>query len=439
MVILGLGTNLNDRMQNLRDALALIKKIPQLEVKQVSPLYTSDALLPDNAPMNWDKPYFNLALRCETTLTPYELLQQTKNIEIKVGRTPEKTWGPRVIDIDILAWDDLIQYDAKLHIPHEHLHTRPFALWPLADVAPHWMHPILQKTAAELVLPWGSRFTGDAPLHTKHIPHRIDTPQLVGILNVTPDSFSDGGSYVDEMAALQHFQSLADAGAEIIDIGAESTGPHAQSISPGAEWQRLEPILKAVLSESAHLLIPPKISVDTRHAFVAEKALRLNVDWINDVSGLNDPQMCELVAAQTCDVVVMHHLGIPVEKERILPRHVNSIDHLAEWMEKEMDRLAKFISLERIIFDVGIGYGKSPEQSLELIKSVNAFKRFNVRTLVGHSRKSFLQQFTAKSAKERDLETLVLSLYLANQEVDYLRVHHVEAHSQGFKVLKSLI
>ena len=124
MVILGLGSNLGDRLANLRLALTLIKKIPAFSVEHVSPVYLSDALLPDNAPVTWDTPYLNLALRCETTLSPYELLHHVKEIEKMIGRTPEKIWGPRIIDIDILAWDALIQYDEKLHIPHEHLDER---------------------------------------------------------------------------------------------------------------------------------------------------------------------------------------------------------------------------------------------------------------------------------------------------------------------------
>src|SRR5437870_2066785 len=130
MVILGLGSNLTDRMKNLRQAFAEIKKIPTISVLQVSPVYRSDALLPPHAPAHWNQAYLNLAIRIETPLKPYELLTYTKKIEEKIGRIKEKEWGPRLIDIDILAWDDFIQYDRLLHIPHESLHERPFALWP---------------------------------------------------------------------------------------------------------------------------------------------------------------------------------------------------------------------------------------------------------------------------------------------------------------------
>ena len=134
MIILGLGSNVGDRLTNLRKALQAIKKIPGMNIEQVSPVYVSDALLPENAPLDWDIPYLNLALRCETTQEPLELLKQLKNIEWSIGRKPEiRHWGPRILDIDILAWDDAIIKSDVLTLPHENLQERPFALWPLAD------------------------------------------------------------------------------------------------------------------------------------------------------------------------------------------------------------------------------------------------------------------------------------------------------------------
>lgn len=439
MVVLVLGTNLGDRLHNLRKALRLIKAIPNLTVQQVSPVYISDALLPDNAPSEWDTPYLNCALRCETTLAPYELLKITKNIEIAVGRKPEKDWGPRVMDVDLLAWDDLILEDEKLTLPHEHLHERTFALWPLADVAPRWIHPKLNKTAAELVLPWGSRFSGEAPLHTKQIQQRIDMPQLVGILNITPDSFSDGGKFIDALTAVQHVRHLVECGAEIIDIGAESTGPISSELDAETEWKRLERLLTMLLPEIPHMSIPPKISIDTRHPEVAKKALGLGVNWINDVSGLIDPAMRDIIAQHACDVVVMHNLGVPVSKSNLLPFDVSPVSHVYKWTEKKLNELVNSgIDRDRIIFDVGIGYGNTPDQALDLIKNINIFQNFNMRLLVGHSRKSFLQQFTHLSAMERDLETTILSVYLADKQIDYLRVHNVDVNARAFKVAAAL-
>jgi len=443
LVILGLGTNLGDRLANLRQALHLIKKIPRFYVLQVSPVYISDALLPENAPAAWDRPHLNLALRCETQLTPLELLQQTKQIEKQLANTKKEHWGPRIIDIDLLAWDDLVIYDNTLHIPHEHLHERPFALWPLADVAPFWRYPLpgpMQgKTASELATQWGSRFTDAAPLHTKQIQQRIDTPQLVGIVNLTPDSFSGDGIVDNELSAWQQIQNLVTAGADVLDFGAEATGPNAMPLDPAEEWQRLAPLLTKTLAEKATWLIQPKISIDTRHASVAEKALALGVDWINDVSGLDDPAMRQAVSRSQCDIVFMHHLGVPVNKNHYLPLNQDPTVLVYQWVEQRLSELGKAgIVPARLIFDPGIGYGKTAEQSLEIIKNISLFHTLGIRLLVGHSRKSFLTQFTAQPAAKRDFETMVISLHLAQQTVDYLRVHNVEANTQSLRVSKAL-
>ncbi len=438
MVVLGLGSNLGDRLANLRQALVHLKKITGLVVTEISPVYLSDALLPPGAPPDWNQAYLNLAIRCETKLTPLDLLHHLKQIEQTVGREVlARHWGPRVLDIDILAWDDLIVSDEKLSIPHKGLLERPFALWPLADVAPRWINPSAEgqdKTASQLVEKWGSRFDGNAPLHTRQIYQRIDTPQLVGILNVTPDSFSDSGQYMQVDKALAQAKSLMLAGAEIIDIGAESTAPKAQPLSADKEWERLYPVIEA-LQSSNDFLLPPKISIDTRHAETASLALEKKVDWINDVTGFENPRMRELVAAAKVDCVMMHHLSIPASREHILPADQDPVKLVYDWGVKRIEELMKAgVAQEKIIFDPGIGFGKTPNQSMALIKHAQVFKQLGTRVLYGHSRKSFLSLFTDYPPQERDPETVALTLYLAKQSVDYLRVHNVEINSRGLRL-----
>ena len=364
MVILGLGSNLGDRLENLRNTYRLLKQLSGLAIKQVSPVYISDALMPENASANWDMPYLNLALRCETILEPLELLNQIKNIEWSIGRKPTaRHWGPRVIDIDILAWDDLIIQHEALNVPHASLQERPFALWPLADVAPLWTFPLQGqnhgKTAAQIVETWGSRFSGDAPFHTRQIQQRIDTPQLVGILNITPDSYSDGGQFLQSDNAVKQMQHLVKAGAEIIDIGAEATSPIASPISAEQEWERLAPVLTAIKAEQKNGVITPKISIDTRHSEVAANALEIGVDWINDVSGLDNPHMREVIANAAVDCVIMHHLSIPERRDRVLPRDRDPVKIVYEWAEKRLTELEQNgIARQRIIVDPGIGFGK---------------------------------------------------------------------------------
>ena len=444
MIILGLGSNKGDRFFYLREAINKIRALPQTHVLHISPVYLSEALLPENAAAEWNKPFLNIAIACESEFAPLELLAQIKKIERELGRDENSLrWSPRTIDIDILCWDELIITTDTLTIPKPALLERPFALWPLADIAPFWQYPLpgaaQGKTAAELVEKWGSRFTAEAPLHTKQIYQRIRSPQLVGVLNVTPDSFSDGGQFFSVDAAVQQAIHLVESGAEIIDIGAESTAPTAAAVTPQKEWARLEPLLIAIKALQATLFITPRISVDTRHAFVAEQALALGVDWINDVSGLDDPAMREVVAATQADCVVMHHLNIPERRAHVLPRAQDPVALVLAWGEQRLRELEHAgIARERVIFDPGIGFGKMAEQSLAVLKNITAFRELGVRILVGHSRKSFLSLFTEKMAAERDIETLAATLFLAQQNIDYVRVHQVELCARALRVVNTL-
>lgn len=438
MIILGLGSNIGDRLANLRAALHAISALPTVTVIQVSPVYISDAMLPDNAPADWDIPYLNAAIRCESSLKPTELLQQLKQIEKNIGRESlPRHWGPRIIDIDILAWDDLKLESDALTIPHKNLRERPFALWPLADVAPLWLDN--DKTAAQLVEQWGSRFNGDALFHTRQINHRIDTPQLVGIINVTPDSFSDGGKFLAMEAAVEQARALVAAGAAILDIGAESTAPSSTPIDEKTEWERLHPILTAILTEKNNFLLPVKISIDTRHVKTAEKVLALGVDWINDVTGLDDPAMRALLAQAKTDCVVMHHLAIPEDRAHVLPRNQDVVKLVYEWGARRLDELEKSgIARERIIFDPGIGFGKHAEQSLVLIKNCASFSTLGTRILIGHSRKSFFSMLSPAKAAERDVETQATTLFLASQPIAYLRVHNIDASARALRLMAAL-
>lgn len=444
MVILGLGSNLGDRLSHLRKAYLAIQTIPGLVVHQVSPIYISDALMPENAPNEWDMPYLNLALRCETMLEPLALLKELKTIEWTIGRKPEiRHWGPRIIDIDILAWEQTVIESDMLTVPHLSLQERPFALWPLADVAPTWQFPLRGpsqgQTAAQMVESWGSRFSGDAPFHTRQIQQRIDTPQLVGIVNITPDSFSDGGQFFSPEKALQQIADLIKAGAEVIDIGAESTAPQAQPLNASDEWARLGPIIQSLRDIKKLSLIPPKISLDTRHSEIAMKALTMDVDWINDVSGLDDADMRNILAQSSADCVMMHHLAIPERRTHVLPRNQDPLKLVFDWAKSRIQLLeTQGIPRERIIFDPGIGFGKMAEQSLLLIKHIQLFTTLGVRILVGHSRKTFLSLFTDMPFAERDIETTAMSIFLSNQPVDYLRVHNVDMCARAFKVISGL-
>ena len=234
-------------------------------------------------------------------------------------------------------------------------------------------------------------------------------------------------------------KELISHGATILDIGAESTSPLAEPITQKIEWARLADGLKAILEIKKTSLIMPKISVDTRHSKTAEKALLLGVDIINDVSGLDDPAMQKIVASAKSECIIMHHLQIPERRTHYLPRDEEPCLPVYFWGEQRIHELEKMgIARDKIIFDPGIGFGKMAEQSFSILQSIDIFKKLGVRLLVGHSRKSYLSLLTEKPPEERDIETSVISLYLANKKVDYLRVHNVEIASRVFKVAGAL-
>lgn len=248
---------------------------------------------------------------------------------------------------------------------------------------------------------------------------------IVGILNVTPDSFSDGDQYLDPDFAYKHANKMVKEGASVIDIGAESTRPGAKTIDPEEEWRRLGPILKKLRDSDLNAWI----SVDTRNPETATKALLEGVDWINDVSGLDSPQMIELLAKSEVNVVFMHNLGVPANKNIVIDENKDVVMVIKEWATKKIEALMENrINKTRLIFDPGIGFGKTAEQSLEIIKRINEFKELGVRLMIGHSRKSFIGLFIDKKAEDRDKETAEISSFLAHQSIEFLRVHNVRAN-----------
>ena len=242
--------------------------------------------------------------------------------------------------------------------------------------------------------------------------------KIMGILNVTPDSFSDGRVFFDSNAAIARIKTLIGEGADIIDIGAESTRPGATPLSPEQEWQRLSPVIQSLPSFAGG-----DFSIDTRHAQTARK---LNyIYMINDVSGFADPDMVSAVKNADCKLVVMHSLSVPADKNITLPESEDVMQVLIDFAEKRIAGLEKEgIQRQRIIFDPGIGFGKTAKQSLQIIREVAQLKALNVPILIGHSRKSCLSEY----GDDRDAATLEVSQFLVAQGVDYLRVHDVAAH-----------
>lgn len=433
MIVLGLGSNIGDRLGHLRLALKKLQQHADINVHHVSPVYESDAMLTDSAPSDWNKPFFNVAISCKTVLTPTALLAQLQQIEKAMGRVRLGAWSPRCIDIDILVWGELRIKSDELVVPHAGLLERPFALWPLADLLPQWRCPRRERSAFELTVEWGSRFSGEAPFHTRQTPFRIDTPELVGIVNVTDNSFSDGNQFNTVELAVAQVETLFSQGAEVIDIGAESTRPHVAPVSAEHEWERLCPVLSVVMEQYKNNHHMPKISIDTRHFSVAEKAIAMGVDWINDVTGFTDVRMQDAVLDARVKLVCMHHITVP-PSGKTLPQVKDPVREVYRWGEQQLSLLQeRGIAKERLIFDPGVGFGKCPWQDIMLMQRASEFKVLGVPILFGHSRKSFHSMISPVSAKDRDVETSIFSLDLCRQKVDYLRLHNIDCHARAIQ------
>ena len=251
-------------------------------------------------------------------------------------------------------------------------------------------------------------------------------PLIAGIVNATPDSFSDGKGSVETAERVAFALQLLKEGADILDIGAESTRPGAEEVAPDEEWQRLEGVLAGVLAQVPDALI----SIDTRHAITAQRALELGAVIINDVSGLTfDPKMREVVAKYSCGVIISHTTADPQvmqKKEHLLDENVVELvdDSLQELVDKA---LAANIKKSSIMLDVGIGFGKSRQANYELLRNARRFEeKFNLPFCWGVSRKSLLAG-SPDTMEKRIAGSLALAVKLAENNVSLLRVHDVAA------------
>ena len=248
-------------------------------------------------------------------------------------------------------------------------------------------------------------------------------PRLMGIVNVTPDSFSDGGRHVTAGAAVAHALALVEQGADLLDVGGESTRPGAEPVGEEEERRRVVPVIEALAARTA-----TSISVDTTKAAVAAAALDAGAGVVNDVSGLTlDPEMAPLCAKRGCGVVAMHMIGTP----RTMQHDPTYGDVLAEVSAHLADRLAALeaagVKREAVLLDPGIGFGKTAAHNLALLRGVPALKALGRPVLIGHSRKRFLKSLLGREVEERTAGTVGLSIALAGLGADWLRVHDVAA------------
>lgn len=248
-------------------------------------------------------------------------------------------------------------------------------------------------------------------------------PLLMGIVNVTPDSFSGSGETFAAQAAIDHALRLEDAGADLLDIGGESTRPYSGSISIEEELRRVVPVFEG-LSERVQC----PLSTDTSKSQVARAAIDLGVEIINDVSGLEgDPQMMPLAVETHVGVCAMHMQGTP-QTMQDAPTYVDVVAEIHQYLyERKLALLAAGVKLSRICLDPGIGFGKTHAHNLDLIRTCDAFLDLGCPILVGHSRKGFVGEVIGDKHAQRDAGTLGFSLALAAKRIHILRVHEVAA------------
>ena len=267
--------------------------------------------------------------------------------------------------------------------------------------------------------------------------------KIVGILNLTPDSFSDGGKYFDEKKALFYLEEMLVAGADIIDIGAESTRPNAQILNAQEEIARLENILpKLIFAIKNFNKIHNKniqASIDSYHLETIIIAHKIGVKIINDVSGLIDEKIIYYIAQNNLTAILMHNLAIHSNPELIVNRDLNVVEEIINWAHQKINYLtARKIQKSQLIFDPGIGFAKNSTQSIRILKNINAFRVLNLPIYVGHSKKSFLDALNIPSQPnlDRTAKTLILSQYLAQKNVEYLRVHDVKENIEAIDSLE---
>jgi dihydropteroate synthase len=248
-----------------------------------------------------------------------------------------------------------------------------------------------------------------------------DRTRVMGVVNVTPDSFSDGGQYLEPKEAVARVEALVAEGADLIDVGGESTRPGATPVSPEEEWRRVEPVLRGL---AGRISVP--VSIDTRHPEVAARAVDAGADIVNDVEGLRSEEMRRVVARTGAAVVIMHMRGTPATMQDDL-EYADLQGEVSRWLaEHAAAALSDGIGSDRIVLDPGLGFGKSVTQSLELLTRAGELRHLGYPVLVGPSRKSFLGWATGVQDPTARLEAgLAAAVIAGRQGIEIVRTHDV--------------
>ena len=457
-IYLSIGTNMGDRIHNLNLALTGLRKFMILD--KVSAVYETAPW----GPIQDQPSFYNICASGKTHLDPHDFLDRSKALEAEIGRLDGLRWGPRLIDVDLLFYEDVKLVSERLIIPHKEVAGRAFVLAPLAEIEPDLRHPVLNQTVQALLndLPKAEietvvKLAGpklQAKVQWSPILQRPPNPiiwgertYVMGILNATPDSFSGDGIAADLTAtqvidaAVEQAIIFVNAGADILDIGGESTRPSSEPISGETERLRILDVIREVRGA----LPDTVISVDTYRAKTAELALAAGADWINDIWGFkHDPDIASVATDANCPVVLMHN-------GRNRPRfekddgaggyygyfeYENLIKDILSEMQQSVDIALKAgVQSSNIIIDPGIGFGKTAPQNLELLNKMGLFKTLGYPILLGTSRKGFIGQYLGGlSAEERVEGTLATNVLGIASGADIVRVHDVQATARAVRM-----
>lgn len=438
MIYLSLSSNLGNRADYLFRAKEAIANIG-FEISNESILLETEAILLPNSPAEWNLPYLNMIICGFFDGAPQELLTKLQSIETSLGRKANHLkWSPRTVDIDILLWDALEIDSPELIIPHPELFKRNFIIHLLALLNPELRplnrsDPALYKSIGEIAhLTQASQhsFLRSLTLRAK----------LFGILNITPNSFSDGGQYLDSSLAFQRALELSEEGAYAVDIGAQSTRSGASIVGAKEELRNLEPVFELIQARSRDKGYNINLSLDSfTEEVISSLFKRYDISWFNLQKLELSSKTLKLIAEKGAGVIVMHATAVPASKDKIISHDKNPTDEIIAWASNTLTHLKNHGFLEKqIVIDPGLGFGKSKYQDIYLLRSVKALKEAGYKVMIGHSRKSYIQSFVNSEALERDLETVAASDRLIDLGVDYLRVHQVSLH-QRFLSAKTAI
>jgi dihydropteroate synthase/2-amino-4-hydroxy-6-hydroxymethyldihydropteridine diphosphokinase len=446
-VYIGLGTNQGDRLENIRGAIS--RFYPELTLIGLSPLYETEPWGYEHQPE-----FLNIVAKVSVDLSPAALIDHLKGMEAAMGRKKTFRYGPRIIDLDILFYDDLVLEDERVSIPHPSMEGRAFVLVPLGDLAPDLVHPGTGRSVREMLQ--GLDTSGVHPYREQRVsvarhegrsegsrsamqigPSRFvwgERTFVMGVLNVTPDSFSGDGLMPNGdslSAAMVQAREFLQAGADILDVGGESTRPGAEPVGPEEEASRVLPVIGAIASE-----LEIAISIDTYKADIAEAALIAGAHMVNDIWALRaDPEMARVAARYSVPIILMHNRSNPANaqvRERLGGRYVG-IDY-ADLIEDVKRELQQSVEIAReagvrdaqIILDPGIGFGKTVEQNLTLVNRLDQIHALGYPLLLGPSRKSFIGYTLDLPPEDRVEGTAATVAVGIVRGADMVRVHDVK-------------